>query len=582
MSRFGPGVYTRDMANANLASSLSGFNITAVIGLGRNWKLISDVELIKSEPQQNTAGEDEILFSTIIDNFVGIYPIKPYETYVLPITSSNEGYYKIYEQHENYDDAKQVVSDDTENPKDWQIKLEDVTPWQEAEAVQIGDWVINVVDGDYLQRTEEVTGVLLVVPDLINNDILDVQFSSLLSITNVGTLPGLNQYTFNQDYIITEYNNENDDTDTNNGKAQITWLYNNFPVSGSSIYVSYKQYKTEEDYNPKYKYSTESIVAEYGPEYENGIVNSLSLAADLVIEGQTIYGGGVLCCQVESDDEQGWKNAIDKLDKKTFNTYILTKQEGDIGVKLQSYLKNKINTLSSTMYKSEKTAFYIAPFKDWDIMQIGDYRQSLNYDRITLFANKTCTVELADNITAETVLVELSAIYACANLSGIEGNPEYTFSEPMLEKKLSTRITFNEDQRFEPSEMFVLDNNGVSIFDMDTLSNESFVYVIGTTDTTNVITETRAVRRETDLLRQNTRKNLKQYVGQKNKPVTASSATETTKAMLRNFKRKDEISDWKDVTSWFDENEPRLLRQTYWYKPYFETRWIFVDIGIYI
>ncbi len=49
MSRFGPGVYTRDMANANLASSLSGFNITAVIGLGKNWKLISDVEIVKSQ-----------------------------------------------------------------------------------------------------------------------------------------------------------------------------------------------------------------------------------------------------------------------------------------------------------------------------------------------------------------------------------------------------------------------------------------------------------------------------------------------------------------------------------------------------
>ena len=39
-----------------------------------------------------------------------------------------------------------------------------------------------------------------------------------------------------------------------------------------------------------------------------------------------------------------------------------------------------------------------------------------------------------------------------------------TFSEPMLRKKLSTRITFDEDQRFNPSEMFVLDNNGVSAF----------------------------------------------------------------------------------------------------------------------
>lgn len=580
MSRFGPGVYTRDMANANLASSLSGFNITAVIGLGKNWKLISDEEFIKTEPHENHPEENQILFDDVRDTFVGVNLI-PLETWVLPITSSNEGYYKIYEEQDKYENAKQVVSDDTENPEDWQIKLEDVTPWQDAEQVQIGDWVINVVDGDYLERIEEVTGTVLVIPQLDNKDLLNVQFDNLMNITSLGTLPGLNQFKQNQDFIVTKFEDSEDDENPDNGKALIIWLYGYFPQTGSSFYVSYKQYKTNEDYKPKYKYSTESIVAEYGPEYDNGVVNSLSLGADLVIEGQTVYGGGVLCCQVKNDTLQGWKDAIDALDSKVFNTYILTNQDGPIGNSLQSYLRQKIETLSSITYKKEKTAFFIPTFDD-DVQTISDRRASLNYDRITLFANRMCTVELVDNTTLEPVFIKLPAVYACANLSGIEGNPEYTFSEPMLRKKLSTRITFDEDQRFNPSEMFALDNNGVSIFDMDLLSNISFVYVIGTTDVTNVMTETRAVRRETDLLRRNVRTNLDQYVGQKNKPVTASSATETTKAMLRNFKRIDEIGDFKDVTSWFDEQEPRLLRQTFWYRPYLETRWVFVDIGTYI
>ena len=579
MSRFGPGVYTRDMANSNLASSLSGFNITAVIGLGKTWKLISDVEMVKSQPSENQPTENQILFNDVFETFVGVN-LTPLETWVLPITSSNEGYYKIYKDQDKYENAKQVVSNDTENPEDWQIKLEDVTPWQEAEQAQIGDWVINVVDGDYLERTEEVTGTLLVIPQLKNTDILDIEFDKLISVTNLGTLPGLNQYKQDQDFIITKFEDD-DPENSDNGKAQINWLYNQFPESGSSFYISYKQQKSDEDYQPKYKYSTEAITTEYGAEYDNGVVNSLSLAADLVIEGQTVYGGGVLCCQVKNDTLQGWKDAIDALDKKVFNTYILTNQEGEIGSTLQNYLRQKIETLSSITYKKEKTAFFVPPFSN-DIQTISAYRESLNYDRITLFANKTCTVELVDNTTLESVFVELSGIYACANLSGIEGNPEYTFSEPMLRKKLSSRITFNEEQRFNPSEMFALDNNGVSIFDMDLLTNLSYVYVIGTTDMTNVMTETRAVRRETDLLRQNVRRNLDQYIGQKNKPVTAASATETTKAMLRNFVNIDEIGGFRDVTSWFDEQEPRLLKQSFWYRPYLETRWIFVDIGTYI
>lgn len=573
MSRFGPGVYTRDMANSNLASSLSGFNITAVIGLGKTWKLISDVEIVKSQPSENQPTENQILFNDVYNTFVGDY-LQPLETWVLPITSSNKGYYKI---DKSIDNAKEVVSNDVENPEDWQIKLEDVTPWNEEQPVEIGNIVINVADGDYLERNSDVSGTLLVIPQLNNFDILDIQFDNLISIVSLGTLPGLNQYKQDQDYIIQKVETEDED----NGKAQITWLYNQFPEPGSSFYISYKQQKSDEDYQPKYRYSTEAITTEYGAEYDNGVVNSLSLAADLVIEGQTVYGGGVLCCQVKNDTLQDWKDAIDKLDSKTFNTYILTNQDGEIGRSLQSYLRQKIETLSSITYKKEKTAFFVPPFND-DIQDISAYRESLDYDRITLFANKFCTVELVDNTTLESVFVELSGIYACANLSGIEGNPEYTFSEPMLRKKLSSRITFNEEQRFNPSEMFTLDNNGVSIFDMDLLTNLSYVYVIGTTDMTNVMTETRAVRRETDLLRQNVRKNLDQYIGQKNKPITAASATETTKAMLRNFVNIDEISGFRDVTSWFDEQEPRLLRQTFWYRPYLELRWIFVDIGTYI
>lgn len=586
MSRFGPGVYTRDMANTNLASSLSGFNITAVIGLGKNWKLISDVEIIKSQTTQNTPTENEILYNTVINTFIGEQLI-PFTTYVLPINSSNSGYYKV---NQNINGALEVISDDSTEVGDNQIKIGSVTPWKESTPVIIGDYVILCNDGDYLERNEDVTGVKLTIPTLNNVDLVkdangnNVDFDSIINILSLGTLPGLNQYILNQDYIIQKIiiDDQSSDDYILNGKAKIVWLYNKYPLVGSSFYITYKQFKNDKDYEPKYKYSTESITSEYGAEYDNGVVNSLSLAANLVIEGQTVYGGGVLCCQVKNDTLQGWKDAIDKLDKKVFNTYILTNQDGQIGQDLQTYLKEKIDILSSITYKSEKTAFFVTPFKEWDIMTIGEYRASLNYDRITLFGNKTCTIELVDNSTLETEFVELSSIYACANLSGIEGNPEYTFSEPMLRKKLSTRITFNEDQRYNPSEMFTLDNNGVSIFDMDLLSNISYVYVIGTTDMRNVMTETRAVRRETDLLRQNTRKNLDQYIGQKNRPVTAASATETTKAMLRNFINIDEIADFRDVTSWFDEQEPRLLRQTFWYRPYLETRWIWVDIGVTI
>ena len=571
--RLGPGVYTYDIPNSNLATSLSGFNITAVIGLGKTWKLINNIEIIKSSTSENTAEANEVLYGTVVDNFIGNQLI-PYTTYVLPITSSNEGYYKV---DSSINGALKVVESDA---KTGEINIASVTPWRETDPVIVGDYVINATDGKYLERPEILTGVKLVIPTLNNVDILkdnnnvNVDFDSLLSIESLGTLPGLNQYILNQDYIIQE--------NSVDGYAQIVWLYNSYPEVGSSFYVSYKINKNDNDYQPKYMYSTAAIKNEYGPEYDNSIINSLTLAADLVIEGQTVFGGGVLCSQVKTNTLQGWKDAIDALDNKVFNTYILTGQQEEFGQQLQSYLKQKIKTLASEVYRKERTAFFVPYSTNMEIDEINAYRAALNDQRITLFANKTCTIELTDETTLETEYINLSSIYACANLSGIEGNPEYTFSEPMLRKQLTSRITLNDEQRFNPSEMFSLDNNGVSIFDMDLLTNITYIYVIGTTDTTNVMTETRAVRRETDLLRQNVRRNLNQYVGQKNRPLTASSATETTKSMLSNFVAIDEIGDFRDITSWFDTNEPRLLMQSFFYRPYLELRWIKVSIGTYI
>ena len=395
--------------------------------------------------------------------------------------------------------------------------------------------------------------------------------SDILSVDGIGNIPGYFNYTANIDYTI----NELDD------KAVITWLGDNKPVANSTFYISYKLNKSElrGDYDPKLLFNPSAIKKTYGPEYLNGVIQPLTLAADLVLEGQTLLGGGVYCVQVTSDTEAAYKAAIDKLMKINVQTVMILKQDS---LSLRNYLIQSIETCSSDLYGKERTTFIVPDSVELPVETMVAQREGLKNTRVTYFCNKLCTINLTDEITQESENVVLNAIYACCNLAGIEGNPDYTYSEPMLRKKLSSRITLVGDQILDPSERNYYCSNFLSAFDFDENTNLTNVFDIYTTDDTNVITETRAVRRVTDLLRTDLRKQLATYIGQKTSGATASSAQVRTQSILQNYVIAEEIKDYQNVKSSFDKNNPKQLNISFDYIPLFETKYVHVTLNINI
>lgn len=388
----------------------------------------------------------------------------------------------------------------------------------------------------------------------------------ILSVTGVGSIPGFYDYVLGTDYTI----------DAN--KTTITWIGTHKPADNSTFYISYKLNKSEArgDYDVKLMFNQTQIAETYGPEYLNNVIQPLTLGADLVLEGQTLLGGGVYCVQVTADTVAAYKAAIDKLDKVNVQTVICLKQDD---ISLRNYLIEKNATMSSNLYKKFRTTFIVPNSDDLTQDQIVAQREGLDNDRVTYFANKKVTIQLTDAETQETSDVALSAIYACCNLSGIEGMPENTYSEPMLRKTLSSRITLSNTQQMDPSERNYLCSNFLSAFDFNENTNLVYVFDIYTTDDTNVITETRSVRRVVDLLMTDLDRQLDIYIGQKTQASVASSAQVRVQSILANYVSAEEIKDYKNVQASYDPTNPKQLNVSFSIIPLFEIKWVHVTIG---
>lgn len=441
----------------------------------------------------------------------------------------------------------------------------------------VGDYV-KLVSGSYIKVESTTEDALEVVADSATPTATQIKLSDvtptlpkqdIFEVIGIGNIPGYNNYVKGTDYTIDAYN------------TKITWLTLNKPANGSTFYITYNINKTEEngDFEPKLMFNQSAIKEVYGPEYNNGVIQPLTLAADLVLEGQTLLGGGVYCVQVTADTDVAYKAAIDKLNKINVQTVIILKQDS---LSLRNYLIQAIETCSSDLYGKERTTFIVPNDLTLSVDAMVAQREGLKNSRITYFCNKQVTVALTDESTQEEENIPLSAIYACCNLSGIEGNPDYGYSEPMLRKTLSSRITLVDNQIFDPSERNYYCSNFLSAFDFNENTNLTQVFDIYTTDDTNVITESRSVRRVTDLLRTDLRKQLASYIGQKTTNATASSAQVRTQSILQNYVSAEEIKDYANVASSFDKNNPKQLNISFDFIPLFETKYVHVTLGINI
>lgn len=633
-----PSSYAHDSLNTDLLATSTDFNITGIVGLGRNWKQVSSIEMIKgASPVVPDAPANHIYLSNVtpfkganevvVGNKVELVPSLTLTKLLLSDYTENVStIFKgilVVEGNSYYVKEIEGVYDLVASTTEGALKLVDkseaangtatltqvmTSPHSEGidAIVEAGLFAkgtlyfFTFADGKYDTAAKAGTGTFLLVEEnsaeayyvisdsanaltvdadpvpVVNQDSILLADGSkakpgdLYEFDFAGSIPGFNNYVLGTDYEI------------NADKTVITWksTSTNVPATGSTYYITYKVNKKAEDYLPKQFFNSGAIELEYGPEMENGVINQLTLAADLLLEGQTTAGGGVVLCQVEKDTVAGWKAAINKMTNQSINTLICLKQD-DIGVR--SYLIEKIMYASADNYKHERTTFITPTSAGLTADTLAAQRKALMNDRVTFFANYEVTVAVTDSADDEEYKVPLSAIYACCNLSGIEGNPDYLFCEPQLRKELSSRITLTPAQEIDPTELTYLGSQYLSLITFNKFSNVCRIEDIFTTDSTNVLTETRAVRRETDLLRRTLRDGTEQrFIGKSGYAETGEAIVKYAKTVLDNFKLAKEINDYKDVTGYFNPNNVKNYLLYFKYKPVTEVKWIDVYVGSYI
>lgn len=563
-----PGVYFSETTQS-LGSTASGYNRTAIVGQGQLYTTIKNLELIKSKV---VTPKGQVIVSNVTP-LVGTFT-PTVGNYVLwtDTTAVPEGKVELDLVKAHW------IGNGNPNVSDYVILVDETDTYGYKEAIEGTTGALQIIatitGNGFASSTQGTTNALEIIATPTDTDYIKLPNNTnatsgdILEVIGIGNIPGFDNYTLNTDYTL----------DANN--TTITWISTNKPAAGSTFFISYKLNKSEErgDFEPALMFNQTSIAEKYGPEYLNNVIQPITLAADLVLEGQTLLGGGVYCCQVTADTEKAYQDAIDKLMKLDVQTIIILKQDS---IALRNYLIQNIATCSSALYGKERTTF-IVPNGDLSTDAIVAQRNALMNDRITYFANKQVTITLTDAETQESKDVALSAIYACCNLSGIEGNPQYNYSEPMLRKQLSSRITLVSDQIFDPSERNYLCSNFLSAFDFNENTNITSVFDIFTTDSSSVITETRQVRRVTDLIRTDLRKQLAIYIGKKNTQATASSAQVKTESILANYVTAEEIKDFRNVTANYASNNPKQLDISFQYLPLFEIRYVAVSISINI
>ena len=213
------------------------------------------------------------------------------------------------------------------------------------------------------------------------------------------------------------------------------------PADGDTYYISYKYRRT--DFSPKIFTQYEDIVATYG-NYNvalNGYVsNGVTLAAQLAMQNGAEE---VIISQVESDTNQGFKDAIDKLanvDENIISVDIIVPLTTDYEV--IQHLSDHVTLYSSDEYCLYRMG-YVGASKDEPIdSDAQDYEgdklgsiqktMAMKNERMVYVVPGTVSKTVINPVTGYSVVRTLPAPYAAAAVAGLAMRND--LAEPLTNK----------------------------------------------------------------------------------------------------------------------------------------------------
>lgn len=397
------------------------------------------------------------------------------------------------------------------------------------------------------------------------NDTIPLRASQeVSSIIGVGDYPGYFNYVEGRDFSLSS-------------GYQLTWLSGNKPVEGATFYVSYKKNKITADYDAIRLFDIDDVRKQFGNEVENGvIVSTLTLAALLELEKRG-EGGGIVCVQAKDGATQSFMNAIDSLEDEEIDTVICT---GITNSEVRNYLIDKNNLCSSDSVGKERTTFIAATTLDATVADQATSADSFDNDRVCFISPPAIGVTVKDAITGESVRVVVSSVFAGADISGMESNPDSDPATPMLRKKLSSRIDLNGFKYLKKEKNYLASKSSF-VLEENPITGQVSVFDALTTNSTSPDTQERSVRRIKDRVRKDIRTALDiRYVGQKNVNGMESDVEMSTKSLLSNFVDADIIREARNVKATRNPLDDREIKVTFEILAVYPLKWITITFSI--
>ena len=211
------------------------------------------------------------------------------------------------------------------------------------------------------------------------------------------------------------------------------------PASGVDYFVSYEYAKVTADYTPKFYFTLQSVVNDYGAVSGS---TSISLGASLAFQN----GASIVCvCQENPADGSPVSQVQSALNKllSTQNIWIVVSLEGGSNPQLLSAIKQHVDTASSTINKLERRAFVgfdetVTTFSDTDML---NYASAANDERVLLLnSSKNVNTMFVGTATTAT---QVGSQYVAAALAGVRCNPAFDVSQPVTREVISGFATIS-------------------------------------------------------------------------------------------------------------------------------------------
>lgn len=247
----------------------------------------------------------------------------------------------------------------------------------------------------------------------------------------------------------------------------------------------------------------------YGQPVVSAAINPIGAA---LYQAFSANAGRVIAVQAASNSDSDIKEAIDKLEDEQVDYIIVPEATSST---LQSYIKDHVDTQSSTEGMQERKAF-VAPILITDsISTITAQAESFADERMWVVAPGGVDLTLSDGTTDYSFTA--SSIYGGAWLAGRLADPTKRIAKPITRETVSGVDSLNKI--YKKNEKETLAGSGVLVLSQDAFGTVK-VHQGLTTAVSNYNTREISIVNIKDEVRKQTRKSLDaEYIGQELDPI---------------------------------------------------------------